>query len=275
MVSQESFDTQIIPSSELNGLENALAELDQQTLALTALRVKAESLAVTTAAECGQAEELLVRVRAIKKIPAQKINPFLEITDRVTKFLRNVRTRAEEKAEAIENLLTPSIKAFLEQERLASEAETKRENERRRVEAERIAAEQKKAGEAQAEQNRKNREKEIKEAQAAGELNKKEADKARKQAAADEAKAKEQAGKDAKAAAANVKPVTVQPAVPKVAGIRPRLNWRFRIINWFKIPDKYRMPDEMKIGAMVRSTKDKAKAEAECPGIEVYTEDSV
>jgi hypothetical protein len=34
-------------------------------------------------------------------------------------------------------------------------------------------------------------------------------------------------------------------------------------------------PDEQIIGRMVREVKDKAKAEKECPGIEVYTEDSI
>jgi len=41
------------------------------------------------------------------------------------------------------------------------------------------------------------------------------------------------------------------------------------------IPRKYLTRNDAGIGAMVRAKKDKEKAEAECPGIEVFSEDSV
>ncbi len=263
---------QIIPSSELTGLENALAELDQEAAALTAIRLKAESLTVSTDEEYAQAGAMLVEIRAVKKIPAQKINPFLEITARVTTFLRNVRTQGEEKAAAIEKILLPKMTVYDERERLRTAQEQARQRERDRIEAARIAEEQRKIDEAQAKADREKREKEIKEAQAAGELNKRAAEKARKQAAEDEARAKAQAKKDEEEAKKNVRQVVLTPSIPKVAGLRktPRV-WRFKIVNPSAIPNHFmvKVPDEKTIGIFVRATQDKAKCESAIPGIEV------
>jgi hypothetical protein len=66
--------------------------------------------------------------------------------------------------------------------------------------------------------------------------------------------------------------VVVAPSVPKVAGIKARVNWRFRITDASKLPRAYLMVDEVKIGQFVRETK---KAGGVIPGVEAYSEDGI
>lgn len=66
-------------------------------------------------------------------------------------------------------------------------------------------------------------------------------------------------------------PVVVAAAIPKVAGISTRKNYKFRIVDARKIPFEYMMPDEKKIGAHARSMREQARI----PGVEFYSEDVV
>lgn len=66
-------------------------------------------------------------------------------------------------------------------------------------------------------------------------------------------------------------PVVVPKAVPKVAGMSIRDNWKFRIINEKLIPREYLKVDEVKIGLVVRGMK----AMTNIPGVEVYNEGTV
>jgi hypothetical protein len=96
----------------------------------------------------------------------------------------------------------------------------------------------------------------------------------RKQEAATEAQAVREAPKAA--------PVTVQPNVPKVAGIRGRVNWKWKMVDIEKVQRHNIYPNDIsdvanfpRITAEVRRIKDKAKAEAAIPGIEVWSEDAI
>ena len=64
--------------------------------------------------------------------------------------------------------------------------------------------------------------------------------------------------------------VSIASAVPKVDGLSKRVNWRWRVKNVDLIPRQYMQPNEIAIGGVVRSLKDKTVI----PGIEVYSEDS-
>lgn len=67
-------------------------------------------------------------------------------------------------------------------------------------------------------------------------------------------------------------PVVVVPkAIPKVAGIAMTKQWKFRITDANKIPRQYLVPDETKIGAVVRALKDQTSI----PGVEIFSVDSV
>jgi hypothetical protein len=76
------------------------------------------------------------------------------------------------------------------------------------------------------------------------------------------------------AAAINAEPVYVAPVVipktvPKMAGGPVyRTIWKFRIIDAAKIPRQYLIPDDVKIGQIVRALK----KESNIPGIEPYEE---
>ena len=62
--------------------------------------------------------------------------------------------------------------------------------------------------------------------------------------------------------------VHVQPNIPKVEGRHYREDWKFQIINPRELPESYKMPDEKKIGGVVRAMK----AATNIPGVRVYME---
>lgn len=77
-------------------------------------------------------------------------------------------------------------------------------------------------------------------------------------------------------------PVTVQPNVPKVAGIRARVNWKWKMVDVEKVPRHLLYPNDIndpenfpRITQEVKRIKDKKKAEAAIPGIEVSEVDAV
>lgn len=66
-----------------------------------------------------------------------------------------------------------------------------------------------------------------------------------------------------------VPPVVIPKTVPKLAGGPVfRTIWKYRILNIAAIPRGYLIPDEVKIGQVVRALK----RETSIPGIEVYEE---
>jgi colicin import membrane protein len=168
---------------------------------------------------------------------------------------------AEQKAEA-----------WKADERRKAQQEQDRINEQRRVEAQRRADEERREAEAKAKADREQRERDLAAARKKGEINKREQEKLAKQAVEDERKAKEMAAKQAAETAANVQTVTVKPSVPVVAGIKARVNWKFRIVNANKIPREYLEPNEVAIGSYVRGLKQAGEV---IPGVEAYSEDGV
>lgn len=62
--------------------------------------------------------------------------------------------------------------------------------------------------------------------------------------------------------------IVIPTAVPKVAGLRIMKIWRYKIIDVKKIPAEYMIPDEVKIGKVVKATS----GTINIPGIEVYQE---
>lgn len=58
---------------------------------------------------------------------------------------------------------------------------------------------------------------------------------------------------------------------PKVSGISTRTVWKFRVVDAAKVPDKYKLVDEKKIGGVVRALK----GDTDIEGIEVWEESSM
>jgi hypothetical protein len=239
------------------------------------MKHEAGAIVVTNAGEYAAVAVRLLRLRAVKKQVGYLLDPGIQSAQAHVNELREGKARYIRQLDEIDALTSSTAEEWKRREREAAEAEQRRINEQRRVDAARQAEEDRKRAEKQAEEDRKKREAEIKAAQKSGDIGKREAEKLKKQADEDTQRAKEQAAKDAEAAKANVQEVTVQPSVPKVAGIRAHVNWKFKIIEASKITRPYLSPDDVLIGRMVREKKDKAKAEAECPGIEVWSEDAI
>lgn len=63
-------------------------------------------------------------------------------------------------------------------------------------------------------------------------------------------------------------PVTSVAPVEKSAGVKTITNYKFEITDASKIPAEYLIPDEQKIGRVVRATR----GEITIPGVKVYTE---
>lgn len=66
-------------------------------------------------------------------------------------------------------------------------------------------------------------------------------------------------------------PVAPAPATPKVSGLSDRKVWRFEIVDAAKIPREYLIPDEKRIGGVVRALKQ----DANIPGVRVYEESTL
>lgn len=60
----------------------------------------------------------------------------------------------------------------------------------------------------------------------------------------------------------------IPPSINRVKGLGIRTVWKFRIVDVKKIPLEYMIPDEVKIGKVVRALN----KETNIPGIEVYEE---
>ena len=180
-------------------------------------------------------------------------------------------------AEAVVLIAEKKAEAYRTEEKRLADAEAKRINEenaraaqvkadQEKREAEKIAAEKKRATIAEVNQLLRD-----------GMIGKREAAKRLKEAGAEEEAAAQAAAATAEEAKKAPPPpaVKVEPAIPKVAGIKGRTNWKFKIVDASKIPHNYCKPDEVLIGDTVRRVKDKAKAESIIPGIEVWSEESV
>jgi chromosome segregation ATPase len=239
---------------------------------LTRLQSEATSIVVKDAETCLVAKTMQRDVRTYIKDVKSKLSPFVEAAKTNYQKTKDELDRWVDPATRIDETLAAKVKDYEGQEREAAEAEQRRINEeRRRVAAEQAEAERKER-EQKAEEERKAREKEAEAARKSGEIGKREAERIKKEAAEAEQRANEQATRDAEEKAKNVVEVKVQPNIPAVAGVPSRRNWRYKIVDESKIPDRFWKLDEQYIGAEVRRIKDKQKAEAEIPGIECYQE---
>lgn len=245
--------TEIIPQIPAEGIQKATQELGDVRLMLTDYELEAKRIKVETPEQYAEAGELLKRVRDAKKKASWVMSPLKSITKTIAEKFRTMEQAELNMGERIEGILEPKMVDFKRREREAAFAEERRLNAERRKEAERIAEEQRRA-----------REKEIEAQRKAGEIGKREAAKQVKQAAA-----------DAEVVKNTVQEVKVEAATPKVAGLRQRIQWRFKVVDEAKIPRAFMQVNETAIGQFVRNAKDKALAEKTIPGIEVWWEDCV
>jgi flagellar biosynthesis GTPase FlhF len=270
-------------------------------MALDVLRAQAKGIVINSREDCEKYGRLLTAIDDYKKDVTNKLNPFVEFARRGLDAARQEMQKHLNGAEELRGVVSTPIADFNRKERLAAEAETRRENDERRRKAEADAAEVRKQQEEQARLDREKREKEIKAAQKEGDLNKREAEKMRKEAEAREKEQREQAARDAAAAAANVQEVTVQPSTVKVTGARGRVRYFAEFTDFdalllaytktfsvsyalSELPAVYErraylrrfiMSNDQELGKEARETKDSKKLAAAIPGIRACDEDRI
>lgn len=239
---------------------------------LVALRSRAEAIVVLDADSYATACQVALDGRAYIKRVGFELDPGIASAKDHLDLLKNQKAKFVDPAKQIVEVAAQKAEAWKAEERRKAAAEEERTNAQRRAEAARLADEQRRRDEAAAAEAKKLRDAEIAEAQKAGEMGKREAARLAKQAEEDRLAAVALAAKQAAEAAANVQEVKVAPSVPKVAGIRARVNWKFRILDASRLPRKYLMPDEVAIGQFVRDAKQKGEV---IPGVEAYSEDGI
>jgi uncharacterized protein YhaN len=245
------------------------ATLDQ---GLSLYRSEAQAIVVSDQAGYIKACQLALDVRSYMKDVKAKLGPGIDSAKAHLDRLRNDMNAYLAPAKEIDDLVSGKAESWKRAEREAAERERQRIQMEEQAKARAKAEEERRQAEAAAAEARKAREKELEAQRKAGELKAKEVERLKKIAAEEEAKARELAAKQAAETAAAVPEVHVAPAVPKVAGIKARVNWKFRIVDASKLPRTYLMADEVRIGQFVRETK---KAGEVIPGVEAYSEDGI
>lgn len=66
-------------------------------------------------------------------------------------------------------------------------------------------------------------------------------------------------------------PATVVPEETKIDGFHTRVDWKWRVVDFDKIPREFLITDDVKINKAVRNLKQ----DTSIPGIEVYKEESI
>jgi septal ring factor EnvC (AmiA/AmiB activator) len=242
---------------------------------IEALRKRANEIVVKDSETYAENAKFLVEIRNFKKRVGFVTDPYIAFAKEALDKAKDEKNKYIQPADEIEEIVSAKGEAWVKSEREAAAAEERRINEQRRRAAEEVALQERKLAEARAEEDRKARQKEIDVAAKAGELKKREADKLRKEA-------DEQAEKDKQAAAARQQEastvdnsVKVQPSIPKVSGVRRRVNFCFSVVDKEKLPERFKMADEKAIGEVVRSSKNSKLSETLIPGIRCWEEDSI
>jgi hypothetical protein len=196
-------------------------------------KTRAESLTVTTPEEMTAAESILAELRRRKKIWLEAVEDTVKNAHAAWKAAVAHRDSIAGPIDAAERIVKDRIATYISDQRRKAEAE------RRRLQAE---------ADAQAEAERK-----------------------RAMAAAEKLKTPELKEARIEQAQAIVAPVVqVAAAVPetKLASV---VTYGFEIEDAAKIPAEYLMPDEKKIGAVIRATR----GSVNIPGVKVVRRESV
>jgi hypothetical protein len=193
---------------------------------------QAKQITIKTMADYTRASDIIMNIKAIRKKITETFKPIKQKMDAAKQEVLDQEKAADKPLKEAEAWLSPQIIEWnREQERIRHEEEDR---------LRKIAEDEEK-------------ERRLKEAVFA-----------------------EQSGNQEEAEAiinepAYVPPVVVPKAVPKVAGMSIRDNWKFKITNEKLIPREYLKVDEVKIGQVVRALK----SATNIPGIEVYNEGTV
>jgi hypothetical protein len=239
---------------------------------LGALVKRGEAINVTDQASDVLAKQYKVEIRSYEKaVDLYADGDIYEVKERLTN-LQTAKKMLLAPALAVLELVEKSRKKWEEEERKKAEADERREQERVRLETEAKARDERKRVEALAEAERREKSRLAEEARKSGEIGKREAERIKKEADAEAVRQRAAAAEEEKRQAADVPRVEVKPSITAVAGTQSLRNWKFEVTDASLLRRQYLMQNDVEIGRMVRGTQDKAKAEAECPGIRVWSE---
>ena len=255
--------TEIIPHGDvIEGIEGGLAKLKQH----------AQSIEVRDQSGYIAACQLALDARAYMKDVKAKLSPGIESAKGHLQKLQNHMKAYLAPAQEIDEIASRKAEDWKRAEREAAAREQERIRLENEAKARQRAEEERRVAELIAREQRIAREKELAEMRKAGEIKAREAERLRKQAEEQERKARELAARQAEESAKAVPEIRVQANVPKVAGIKARVNWKFRITDATRIPREFLVADEVKIGQFVREHKHAGEV---IPGVEAYSEDSI
>lgn len=223
------------PEDPMPGMSSVVVRKED---ALTAPQY-AKSLTVSDQQSLDVANGFLRDVKAIGAKIAETFDPQISKAHELHRSLLAEKKKYTAPLDEAEKIVKRTIAAYLDDmERRRREAEA----ERARIEAE-----------ARAEADRKLRA--VERAEAKGDF----------------AKAEALAQEAVNAMESKIEAAPVIPEAPIATGLSLREDWKYRIIDKSLIPLEYLIPDEVKIGRVVRALK----AEAKIPGVSVYSEKSV
>lgn len=211
--------------------EPAIKIDDLETRALS-LPDQARTIKIVTAQDYERAGEFLLTVKDLRKEIKATFGPLKDKAWAAHKAICAEEERHDKPLKEAEATVKPLMKAWDdEQERIRLERERLLNEEARKREEERILAE----------------------------------------AAAAEAAGDKETAQDIINEEPYVPPTVLKKATPKVAGISYRETWKFRVVDEKKIRRELMIPDEVKIGQLVRALKGQFNE----PGIEAYKEKEV
>jgi hypothetical protein len=280
-------DPEIVPKTELKGIETALYDLAVKKAELPIIKQKLEALTITDAETYRKVGELVQQARAVSKQGELSLNPFKAIVNRAKETLQGWLNAHEEEAKVVADIGAAKQAAWNKKEREEAAAEERRKQQEKIDEQNRRAELQRKADEEAAAERKERRIGEIREMLKSKTIGKREAERLLREAGAKEEADKAKAAADAEETASKVPEVKVAPIKATVAGQRARAPWVWEMVDIEKIPREllyplpsddgtYKVSDFPRITKMVKETKDKAQAEAKaCGGITAYQDDRV
>lgn len=256
---------------------------------LATLRHQADAIVVSDQQGYIEAVQIKNAVNSYIKDVKAKLGPGIASAKDHLDFLKNEMAKYITPAEAIALTVENKRLRWAEEEKRKAEAEERRINEERRIEAARVAELERKEREKQAEIDRKAREKELEAQRKAGEIGKREAERLKKEEAAAAEREKVRAAEDAKKAVENAPQVTVKPNIPTVAGQKNQTYYFAEVTNPAQIIAafvlavqkndadrvaflaKFITVDESEVGKFARKTQDNAAATAQIPGVRFWS----
>jgi hypothetical protein len=237
------------------------------------LKARAEGHKITDQASYIQAGNLKVDIKSYLEAVENHFSPIITPLKEALDRAKNDKKTLAGPGEMLLDSIVSRMKFFAEQERIKTEQEQRRINEENQRKQREESAKERAVHESTVKSQFDTRRNVIRGMLRRKEISKSTADALLRDADAREKDVLDLIAKEADEKANQPAPeIKVLPNIPAVAGTSARRNWKFRIVDPSKIPARYLMPDEISIGQMVRNTKDKKKAEAECAGIEVWSE---